>query len=54
MADDPLKARQPIATQADGLMLTRLSQKLVRPGDAIAKVVGRERLAYRKGALLDD
>ena len=54
MADDPLKARQQITSKTDGLVLTRLHQKLVRPGDAVAKIVGRERLAYRKGALLDD
>jgi predicted deacylase len=54
MADDPLTARKPIRSQTDGLMLTRLFQKLVRPGDAIAKIVGREPLAYRKGQLLDD
>ncbi len=54
MADDPLTARQPICTQTDGLLLTRLFQKLVRPGDAIAKVVGRVPLAYRTGMLLDD
>jgi uncharacterized protein len=54
MADDPSTARTPIATQADGLVLTRQYQKLVRPGDGIAKVVGREPLAYRKGMLLED
>ena len=54
MADDPLKARQPIRSQTDGLLLTRLFQKLVRPGEAIAKIVGREPLPYRKGQLLDD
>lgn len=54
MADDPLKARTPIRSRADGLLLTRLYQKLVRPGDGIAKVVGREPLAHRKGQLLDD
>ena len=54
MADDPLKARTPILSQTDGLVLTRLIQKLVRPGAAIAKIVGREPLAYRKGKLLDD
>jgi len=54
MADDPLKARTPIRSRADGLVLTRLYQKLVRPGDGIAKIVGRELLAHRKGQLLDD
>ncbi len=54
MADDPLKARTPIRSRADGLVLTCLYQKLVRPGDGIAKIVGREPLAHRKGQLLDD
>jgi uncharacterized protein len=54
MADDPLKARVAITSKTDGLVLTRLHQKLVKPGDAIAKIVGREPLAYRKGTLLDD
>ncbi len=54
MADDPLKARQPITSKTDGLVLTRLHQKLVKPGDAVAKIVGREPLAYREGSLLDD
>jgi predicted deacylase len=54
MADDPLTARTAITSKADGLMLTRLHQKLVKPGDAIAKIVGREPLAHHKGTLLDD
>ena len=54
MADDPVTARTPIKSRADGLVLTRVFQKLVRPGDGIAKIVGREALAYRKGQLLDD
>src|SRR5690606_9490688 len=54
LADDPLKARTPVAAQTEGTLLSRRRHKMVRPGDSIAKVVGREPLAYRTGMLLED
>ena len=54
MADDPAKGRTPIKTVADGLVLSRRHDKLVRPGDSIAKVVGAKSLPTRKGLLLED
>ena len=54
LAADPLQARTPVMTATDGLLLTRRLDRLVRPGDTIAKIVGKEPLAYRKGLLLED
>jgi uncharacterized protein len=54
MADNPLMARTPLRSRTDGLLLTRVFQKLVKPGDGIAKIVGRDPLPHRKGQLLDD
>lgn len=53
-ADDPLKARTPVTTQTEGTFLSRRAHKMVRPGDSIAKIVGKEPLAYRTGMLLVD
>jgi predicted deacylase len=54
LADDPASARAEIRCEASGLVLSRRAQKFVAPGDSIAKVVGKEKLAYRKGQLLED
>jgi hypothetical protein len=54
MAEDPAKARTPITTITDGLVLSRRQDKLVRPGDSIAKVVGKNSLPTRTGFLLED
>jgi uncharacterized protein len=54
LADDPLQARTPVHAQTEGMLLSRRSHKMVRPGDSLAKVVGREPLAYRQGLLLED
>jgi predicted deacylase len=54
MADDPVAARRPIATRADGLLFTRKSTRFARPGEGIAKVAGPIPLAHRKGRLLED
>jgi uncharacterized protein len=54
-ADDPTKARTAIHAGTDGLILSRLADKLVRPGQGIAKVVGTEPLADRQaGSLMED
>lgn len=54
-AADPAKARTPVTTQASGLVLTLRTQRYLRPGMVLAKVVGKEPLAYREGAyLLED
>ncbi len=54
LADDPLKARTPIKAQTEGTLLSRRAHKMVRPGDSVAKVVGRDPLPYRTGLLLED
>ncbi|HET6221513.1 MAG TPA: succinylglutamate desuccinylase, partial [Dongiaceae bacterium] len=54
MADDPTDARTPIRTVTDGLILSRRFDHLIRPGDSIAKVVGKTPLAHRQGYLLED
>ena len=53
-ADDPRSARTPIATQTDGLLLSIRRDNFVRPGQTVAKVVGREPLPDRTGNLLED
>jgi hypothetical protein len=53
-ADDPRTARTPVRTAADGLLLARRADKLVRPGDPLAKVVGTKPLPSRTGYLLED
>jgi predicted deacylase len=54
MADDPRQARTPIVTATDGLMLSRRLDHIVRPGSTVTKIVGRKRLPYRTGLLLED
>jgi predicted deacylase len=54
LADDPRRSRTPVTAQTEGTLLSRRAHKMVRPGDSIAKVVGREPLAYRTGLLLED
>jgi predicted deacylase len=54
LADDPRQARTPVPAQTEGTLLSRRAHKMVRPGDSVAKVVGREKLAYRTGLLLED
>jgi predicted deacylase len=54
LADDPRRARTPVRAGTDGLLLTRRHDKLVRPGDSVAKVVGERPLPYRTGLLLED
>jgi hypothetical protein len=54
LAADPRAARTPIRAGTDGLLLTRRLDKLVRPGDTVAKIVGTRPLPYRKGLLLED
>ncbi|MEQ9606476.1 MAG: M14 family metallopeptidase [Kiloniellaceae bacterium] len=51
----PEKARTAVTTAADGLILSRRSQRYVRPGMVLAKVVGKEPLPHRQGSyLLED
>lgn len=55
LADDQNKARTPIRAVNDGLVLSRCLRKLVSPGDGIAMIVGKTKLAHRKsGTLLSD
>lgn len=54
-AAEPAAARTPVTTRAGGVVLSRRSHRYVRPGFAIAKVVGKEPLPHRQGAyLLED
>jgi hypothetical protein len=51
----PEKARHAVASQAAGVVLSQRSQRYVRPGMVLAKVVGKEPLPHRQGAyLLED
>ncbi len=53
-AEDPAKARVPVFSNTDGLLLTRKLHKYVAPGASIAKIVGKERLENRRtGALME-
>lgn len=54
MAEDAAAARTPVVACTDGLLFTRRTHKLVRAGEGIAKVLGREILAHRTGKLLED
>jgi uncharacterized protein len=54
LADDPHAARTPVHAGTDGLLLSRRIDRLVRPGDALAKIVGKQPLAHRTGLLLED
>jgi predicted deacylase len=49
---EPLGGRVPIRTRTNGLLLTRRSNRFVRPGDIVAKVVGTKTLPERSGGNL--
>jgi predicted deacylase len=52
---EPLGGRVAIRSRTDGLLLTRRSNRFVRPGDTVAKVVGTKTLPERAGGnLLSD
>lgn len=54
-ARPPESARTAVATQASGLVLSLRSHRYVRPGMALAKVVGKDPLPHRQGGyLLED
>ena len=54
-AAHPDRARTPVITRASGLVLSRRAHRYVRPGMAIAKVVGKDPLPHRQGSyLLED
>jgi uncharacterized protein len=54
-AVDPDQARTPVFAETNGLILSRAADKLVRPGQGIAKVVGTEPLPDRQdGSLMED
>ena len=44
----PESSRTPVRSRTSGLMFTRHHQRLVQPGEGIAKVAGRTPLAHRK------
>lgn len=48
-------ARTPVRAVTDGVLLTRMSERLARPGQKFCKIAGREPLGYRQaGQLLED
>lgn len=52
---DPLGSRVKVLSRTDGLLLTRRSNRFVRPGDIVAKIVGKRTLPERVGGnLLSD
>jgi predicted deacylase len=51
----PGAARYPVSSDVDGLMIVAQQMKLVRPGQRVALLAGRDPLAHRKtGQLLND
>ena len=55
MADDPNAARTPITAGTDGLVFTRVEDRLVRPGQSVVKIAGAVALENRKqGQLLEN
>lgn len=54
LAEDRARARTALHAGTDGLILSRRQHKMVRPGDAVAKIVGTVPLASRQGYLLED
>jgi len=54
-AANPNQARTPVYAETEGLILSRAADKLARPGQGIAKVVGKTPLADRQaGSLMED
>ena len=53
LADDPATSRTPVRTITDGLLISRRTRLLARPGQGIGKIVGTVDLPTRTGALLD-
>lgn len=54
-AADPNKARNAVYAGTDGLLLSRMFDKLVRPGQGVCKIVGKDPLPDRlAGNLMED
>ena len=55
LGESPGAARISIRTATEGLLLTRMIERLARPGQKFCKIAGREPLSYRQaGQLLED
>lgn len=55
MADDVDASRYPLVARADGVFFARVQRRLVVRGESIAKIAGREHLAFREiGNLFED
>lgn len=54
LAEDVAKARTPIYSANDGLILSRRQHKLVKAGDYVNMIVGTEVLAHRTAKLMTD
>jgi hypothetical protein len=50
---DPAAARTPVISRASGLLYSRARDKLVRPGETVANVAGKEPLPHRTGFLME-
>jgi predicted deacylase len=55
MDDDVDASRYPLVARADGVFFARVQRRLVVRGESIAKIAGREHLAFREiGNLFED
>lgn len=55
MEDDVTHSRYPLVARADGVFFARVQRRLVVCGESIAKIAGREHLAFREiGNLFED
>lgn len=55
MADDVMQSAYPLIARADGVFFARFQRRLVVCGESIAKIAGREHLAFREiGHLFED
>jgi uncharacterized protein len=54
LGENQAHARTPMHATTDGVVVSRLSKKLVAPGEGIAMIAGKTSLSHRKGNLLSD
>lgn len=55
MEDDVTESRYPLIARTNGVLFARVQRRLVMCGESIAKIAGREHLAYREiGRLFED
>lgn len=55
LGEPPGAARMPVRSATSGVLFTRMTERLARPGQKFCKVAGKEPLSYRRaGKLLED